>query len=425
MRDSASSPEQSKVRLGIKANLPQFTLLVVVNALVGAMVGFYALVPLIGQRDFGLTSNLLLLSYIFSFGLSKAFCNYYSGRLADTYGRRRLLILGWLFGIPVPILIIYAPDWGWIVFANLLLGINQGFAWSMTVIMKVDLVGPARRGLAMGLNEFAGYLAVSITLLSSGIIAAHYSLRPEPFYLGLGFAVFGLSLSALKVRETRDHALLEARQSLSEADLTNVTFGTQPPRSVFRFTTFGDSALSAACFAGLVNNLIFGMSWGLFPLLYASHGVSVDTINVIKAFYPGVWGVLQLVTGPLSDKVGRKWLIVSGQLVQAGGLWLTAAFREVPFWMAATALLGVGTALVYPSLLAAVSDVAHPKWRGAALGTYRFWRDIGYAVGAVFGGLLADFYSIPLAINAIGLLTLISAVIVSLRMYETRKLSLK
>ena len=415
-----SEPER-RVTLGIKANLSQFILLVVVNALVGAMVGFYALVPLIGQRDFGLTSNLILLSYIFSFGLSKAFCNYYAGRLADTYGRRRLLILGWILGVPVPIIIILAPSWGWIVFANFLLGMNQGFAWSMTVIMKVDLVGPERRGLAMGLNEFAGYLAVSITLLVSGVIAARYALRPEPFYLGLGFAAFGLSLSALKVKETRKYALFEAQKSLNNAKSRDVIADMQAPSSIFRFTTFQDHALSSSCFAGLVNNLIFGMSWGLFPLLYASHGVGVDVINLIKALYPGVWGILQLGTGPLSDKVGRKWLIVAGQLVQAGGLWLTAASSQVPPWMVATALLGIGTALVYPSLLAAVGDVAHPSWRGTALGTYRFWRDIGYAVGAVLGGLLADFYSIPFAIEIIGLLTVLSAGVVAMRMYETRK----
>ncbi len=416
-----TSEPESGATLGIRANLPQFVLLVVVNALVGAMVGFYALVPLIGQRDFGLTSNLILLSYIFSFGLSKAFCNYYGGRLADAYGRRKLLILGWILGVPVPIIIILAPSWGWIVFANFLLGMNQGFAWSMTVIMKVDLVGPERRGLAMGLNEFAGYLAVSITLLVSGIIAARYALRPEPFYLGLGFAAFGLSLSALKVKETRSYALFEARKSWADANNRGVTAGTQTPSSVFRFTTLQNPALSSCCFAGLVNNLIFGMSWGLFPLLYASHGVSVDVINLIKALYPGVWGILQLGTGPLSDRVGRKWLIVAGQLVQAGGLWLTAASGQVPLWMVATALLGIGTALVYPSLLASVGDVAHPSWRGAALGTYRFWRDIGYAVGAVFGGLLADFYSIPFAIDMIGLLTIVSAGTVALKMYETRK----
>lgn len=422
MRRAFGNSKHKAVSLGIRVNLAQFTLLVIVNALVGAMVGFYALVPLIGQRDFGLTSNLILLSYIFSFGLSKAFCNYFAGRLADTYGRRRLLILGWLLGVPVPIMIILAPSWGWIVFANFLLGMNQGFAWSMTVIMKVDLVGPERRGLAMGLNEFAGYLAVSITLLVSGMIAARYALRPEPFYLGLGFAAFGLSLSALKVRETRGYALFEAQKNMADTNANVTTTGTQTPGGIFYFTTLKDPALSSSCFAGLVNNLIFGMSWGLFPLLYASYGVGVDVINLIKALYPGVWGILQLGTGPLSDKVGRKWLIVMGQLVQAGGLWLTAASGQVPQWMLATGLLGIGTALVYPSLLAAVGDVAHPSWRGAALGTYRFWRDIGYAVGAVLGGLLADFYSIPFAIDMIGLLTIASAGLVALRMYETRKL---
>jgi MFS family permease len=400
--------------------LGQFVLLVVINVFVGALVGFYALVPLIGQREFGLTSNTVLLSYIFSFGIAKAFCNYYAGRLADRFGRRKLLVLGWLFAVPVPILVIWAPDWSWVVIANVLLGINQGFAWSMTVLMKLDLVGPARRGLAMGLNEFAGYLAVSGTLLASGYVAAIYALRPEPFYLGIGFTAMGLGLSAARAKETRGHALLEAGASTAVVAAHPAALpSTAPSRNTFLYTTLRDRALSATCLAGLVNNLIFGMSWGLFPLFYAANGLDVDSINLIKAFYPGVWGALQLGTGALSDRVGRKWLIVGGQGVQAAGLWLTVATVGVSNWIFASALIGVGTALVYPALLAAVSDVAHPSWRGAALGTYRFWRDAGYAVGAVLAGTLADYVSIPFAITAVSWLALGSAGLVAIRMYET------
>jgi MFS family permease len=404
----------------VQPNLGQFLLLIVINAFVGALVGFYALVPLIGQREFGLTSNTVLLSYILSFGIAKAFCNYYAGRLADRFGRRKLLVLGWLFAVPVPILVIWAPEWSWIVVANVLLGINQGFAWSMTVLMKLDLVGPARRGLAMGLNEFAGYLAVSGTLLASGYVAALYALRPEPFYLGIAFTAIGLGLSAARAKETRAHALLEARAaSPMVAAHPASPLATTAARNPFLFTTLHDRALSAVCVAGLVNNLIFGMSWGLFPLFYAANGLDVDTINLIKAFYPGVWGALQLGTGALSDRVGRKWLIVGGQAVQAAGVWLTVAIAGVPNWIFASALIGVGTAFVYPALLAAVSDVAHPAWRGAALGTYRFWRDAGYAVGAVLAGTLADYVSIPFAITAISWLALGSAGLVGIRMYET------
>lgn len=406
--------------LGLKANLGQFTLLVIINAFVGALVGFYSLVSLIGQRDFALTSNTVILSYIFSFGVTKAVCNYYAGKLADKYGRRRLLIVGWLLGLPVPLVVIFAPDWSWIVAANVLLGVNQGFAWSMTVIMKIDLVGPAKRGLALGLNEFAGYIAVSLTLLLSGYLAVIYSLRPEPFYFGLLFAALGLGLSVVKVKETKHHVLLETQ--LNESSHSGQSAYANPaPKSIFSFTTLQDRALSSSCVAGLVNNLIFGMSMGLFPLFFASKGLDVDSINLIKAFYPGIWGVLQLATGPSSDRLGRKWMIVSGQLVQAGGIWLIVLSSGVFSWILASGLIGLGTALVYPTLLAAVSDVADPKWRGAALGTYRFWRDMGYAVGAVVSGVVADFFGIAFSISVVGFVALSSALLVALRMYETKR----
>ncbi len=407
----------SKILLGLRPNLRQFTLLVVVNSFVGALVGFYSLVPLIGQREFGLISHIVIVSYVFSFGIAKAFCNYYAGTLADKFGRKRLLVLGWLIGIPVPLLIIVAPNWWWIVFANILLGINQGFAWSMTVIMKIDLVGPARRGLAMGLNEFAGYISVSITLLASGYLASIYGLRPVPFYPGIAFAIIGTCLSLLLVRETKQYAHLEAEQR-RVAPSVRVPRDNPHPKNIFLYTTLKDRALSSSCQAGLVNNLIFGMSWGLFPLFFSANGLTVDTINLIKAFYPGTWGILQLITGPMSDRLGRKWLIVSGQTIQGGALWLTMFSRNVSSWILASGLLGLGTALVYPALLAAVSDVASPQWRGTALGTYRFWRDAGYAVGAVFSGVLADLFDIPFTISVVGWLTLVSAGLVALRMYE-------
>ena len=412
------------IKLGLLPNIKQFTLLVVANAFVGAMVGFYSLVSLIGEQEFGIVSKTVILSYVIAFGVTKAFCNFYAGKLADRWGRRRILLVGWFLGVPVPILIILAPDWWWIVFANVLLGVNQGLAWSMTVIMKIDLAGPARRGLAMGLNEFAGYFSVSGSLWASGYIAALYSLRPEPFYLGLAFTMFGLGLSLL-TRETRPYALLEAKLRQSEnPSQTSAPQTLAPalfPRNVFLFTTFKERALSSSCFAGLVNNLIFGMSWGIIPLFFAAHGLDVDTINFIKAFYPGLWGIFQLITGPLSDRLGRKWLIVTGQLIQAGGIWLTVFSRDVTLWIIASGLLGLGTALVYPSLLAAVSDVAHPEWRGAALGTYRFWRDMGYAVGAGLSGILADIFGMSFSISVVGWLAFTSGVLVTFRMYETHR----
>ncbi len=402
--------QTTALSLGLRANLSQFILLIVINAFVGSLVGFYTLLPLIAQSDFGIKSDTVILSYVTGFGITKAFSDYYAGRLADKFGRKRMLTLGWLIGVPVPILIILAPSYSWLVFANILLGINQGVAWSMTVIMKTDLAGQENRGLAMGLNEFSGYLSVSITLLVSGYIAAMFALRPGPFYLGIAFTLIGLSLSVLKAKETKHHAVLEAHQGVEN----------KRHRNVFLFTTLGDRALSSSCFAGLVNNMIFGMCWGLFPLFFASRGLSVGSISFVSAFYPGVWGVAQLATGPLSDRLGRKRLIVAGQLMQAAGVWLIVLSSGILDWTLANCLLGLGTAFVYPSLLAAVGDVARPQWRGEALGTYRFWRDMGYAAGAVFAGTLADLFSIPLAISAVGGIAAVSSAIVAVRMYETR-----
>jgi MFS family permease len=406
----------SAIRLGLRSNWQQFTLLVIVNAFVGAMVGLErTVVPLIARQDFGLLSGTVILSFIISFGVVKALANLAAGGLGDRLGRKRLLVAGWLIGLPVPVLIMWAPSWGWIVLANVLLGINQGLCWSTTVIMKIDLVGPKQRGLAMGLNEFAGYLAVSLSALATGYIAATYALRPQPFYLGIAFALLGLVFSVLFVRETHEHAREEARQ-VTQAN----NKGEKPSfAQILLITSWKDRALFAASQAGMVNNLNDGMVWGLLPLFLAGAGLSIERIGLIAAVYPGVWGLGQLATGALSDRLGRKWMIAAGLWVQAVGIIMIVAARGFGMWITAAALMGLGTALVYPTLLAAVSDVAHPEWRGSAVGVYRLWRDGGYAVGALLSGLLADAFGIPIAIAAIGGLTALSGLVVARVMYET------
>ncbi|HEY7460000.1 MAG TPA: MFS transporter [Xanthobacteraceae bacterium] len=410
--DSSVQPRAGGVTLGLLANWRQFALLILINAFVGGMVGIErTVVPLIGSEEFGIASTTLVISFIVSFGVVKAFANLVSGQLADTWGRKRVLVLGWLFGLPVPFMIMWAPSWEWVVAANVLLGINQGLTWSMTVIMKVDLVGPKSRGLAVGLNEFAGYLAVGVTAFITGYIAAHFGLRPAPIYLGIGYAVLGAALSVLLVRDTRDHVRLEV--------------GGAPPTSeairfwdVFSLTSFRDRNLFAASQAGLVNNLNDGMSWGIFPLFFATFGLSVERIGFLAAVYPATWGILQIATGPMSDRWGRKGLIVAGMWVQAAGLLLTALTREFEFWLVGSLLLGLGTAMVYPSLIAAVSDASHPTWRARSLSVYRFWRDLGYAIGALSAGLIADFFGLPWAIGTIAALTFLSGVIAALLMRE-------
>lgn len=410
---------REEIRLGLRENWQQFTLLIVVNAFVGAMVGLErTVVPLIAEEEFGLVSRAAALSFIVSFGLVKALANMFAGALGDRWGRKQILIAGWLVGLPVPLLIIFAPSWSWIVFANVLLGVNQGLCWSTTVIMKIDLVGPKQRGLAMGLNEFAGYVAVSLAALGSGYLAAAYGLRPAPFVPGIGLAVLGLLFSLFFVRETRPHAALEAR--LGETDAASVAG--EDERSfaqVLLLTSWKDKTLFAASQAGMVNNLNDGMVWGLLPLLLASFGLSVERIGLLAATYPGVWGLAQLFTGAWSDRVGRKGLIASGMWVQAAGIGLLVVGRSFWPWFVAVVLLGLGTAMVYPTLLAAISDVAHPTWRGSAVGVYRLWRDGGYAVGALGAGLLADALGMGAAIGAIGVLTLLSGLVVVGVMRET------
>ncbi len=402
------------VELGIRQNLKQFSLLVVVNAFVGAMVGMErSILPALAEHEFQLAAKAGVLSFIVVFGVTKAFTNYLAGQLSDRFGRKHVLVAGWLVAVPVPFLLMWAPSWTWVLVANVFLGVSQGLTWSTTVIMKIDLAGPKNRGLAMGLNEFAGYLAVAASALVTGWLAARYGLRPEPFYLGVAFVGIGLALSVLVVRETTHHV---ARES----SLDTTTPGTARTRSeVFWQTTLFDRNLSSVCQAGLVNNLNDGMAWGLFPIVFAGAHMSLDQIGALAAIYPGTWGVAQLFTGAWSDRVGRKWLIASGMWVQAIGIGVTALSREFAGFALGSVLLGVGTALVYPTLLAAIGDVAHPSWRASSVGVYRLWRDLGYAVGALVAGVVADALGLAPAMWVVAVLTFASGVITAARMSET------
>lgn len=403
--------------LGLRANLAQFSLLVLINAFVGAMVGQERLLPLLGERLFGITSHGALLAFIVSFGVAKATANLFTGRLSDRIGRNPLLVAGWLIGLPVPLLIMVAPSWDWIVVANILLGINQGLCWSSTVIMKIDLAGPTRRGLAMGLNEAAGYLAVAGATWLTGYLASTLALRPWPFVPGLVCATLGLLLSLLLVRDTHAHAHVEAAHHRATAPAGGAAPATF--RQLFVEVSWRERALSAVSQAGLVNNLNDGMVWGLFPLFFAAHGLSLTQIGELAAFYPAVWSLAQIGTGALADRWGRKGLIVAGMEIQAVGIGLTVFTDGFGWWALGAGLLGLGTALVYPTLLAAIGDVAAPTSRATAVGVYRLWRDLGYAVGAVLAGVIADALGVPAAIAGVALLTALSGGIVVVRMYET------
>ncbi|MGQ8869547.1 MFS transporter [Myroides sp. TSA_177.3] len=408
------------IQLGLKENWKQFTLLVVVNMMVGGMVGLErTVVPLVGTEEFHIQSDVVVFSFIMAFGVVKAFTNLISGVLADQYTRKKVLVLGWLIGVPVPFLLAYGPSWDWILFANILLGISQGLAWSMTVNMKIDLVGSKSRGLAMGLNEAAGYGAVGLTALITGIIASRYGLRPAPFYLGIAYTLIGLLLSIFVVRDTRQFAQLEAKQHNQTAKE-----GIAKPNLwwVFKETTYKDKNLFSISQAGLINNLNDGMSWGVFPLLFISMGVGLEGVGWIKAVYPVVWGVGQIVTGPLTDKWGRKPLIVWGMFIQVLGHLVigSAVFNPLTAGLIGSILLGIGTAMVYPALLAAVSDVAHPNWRASSLGVYRFWRDMGYAIGALMAGIVGNYFGLMWAVHIAGALTFVSGIVVWIRMKENR-----
>jgi MFS family permease len=409
---SAAAPA---IQLGLRENWQQFSLLVLINAFVGGMVGLErTVVPLLAEQEFGLASRTIALSFIVSFGVVKALANLFAGRFSDRVGRKQILVTGWLFGLPVPIIIMLAPSWDWIILANVLLGINQGLCWSTTVNMKIDLVGPARRGLAMGLNEAAGSLAVATATLASGYIAASYGLRPEPFYLGVIFAVAGLVLSAVFVRDSRAHARHEGQLQGGAS-----TEATRSFREIFALTSWQDRRLFAVSQAGLVNNLNDGMAWGLFPLYFTAAGLPITQIAILSALYPAVWGLGQLGTGTLSDHIGRKPLITGGMALQALGIFLIAATAGFLPWAIGAVLLGLGTAMVYPTLLAAIGDVAHPEWRASSVGVYRLWRDGGYAIGALLAGIVADALGLTWAIGAVGVLTLLSSGVVATVMTET------
>ncbi len=402
----------SHVRLGLRENVAQFSLLVVVNAFVGAMIGVErSILPAIAEAEFDLAARTAVLSFIVVFGVTKALTNYFAGRLSDRLGRKRVLVVGWLVAIPAPFLLMWAPSWGWVLVANAFLGVSQGMTWSTTVIMKIDLAGPKQRGLAMGLNEFAGYLAVAGSALATGWVAGAYHLRPEPFYLGVGFVAVGLALSAGLVRETRHHVAEESRGAPPPETITQ--------RAIFWRTTLADPNLSSATQVGMVNNLNDGMAWGLFPLFFAAADMSIAEIGLLAAIYPATWGLAQLVTGALSDRLGRKWLIVAGMWVQGGGIVVVALASSFGGFAVGAVLLGVGTAMVYPTLLAVIGDVAHPSWRASSVGIYRLWRDLGYAIGALLAGALADGLGLAPAMWAVAGLTFLSGVGAAMRMTET------
>jgi MFS family permease len=406
---------ESAIRLGLRENLGQFLLLLLVNAFVGAMVGLErSILPAVAQQDFHIAARAAILSFIVVFGVSKALTNYLAGRLSDRFGRKHVLVAGWLVAAPVPFVLMWAPSWDWVVAGNVLLGVSQGLTWSTTVIMKIDLVGPRRRGLAMGLNEFSGYFAVALSALATGWIAAHVGLRPQPFYLGIAYVAFGLGLSVLVVRETRQYARHEA--ALRSAEPGHVA---PTQMQIFQRTSFIDPNLSSVSQAGLVNNLNDGMAWGLFPLVFAAAGLDLASIGALAAIYPAVWGIAQIFTGAVSDRLGRKWLIASGMWVQAVGIAITAMAERFSGFAFAAVLLGLGTAMVYPTLLAAIGDVAHPSWRASAVGVYRLWRDLGYAVGALLAGITADLFGLAAAVWVVAALTFASGAIVAIRMRET------
>jgi MFS family permease len=428
--DGKNNSDDSKtIRLGLRPNINQFLILVLVNAFVGAMVGLeQTVVPLIGKQTFHIESNTLILSFIASFGLVKAILNLFAGNLSDRWGRKKVLILGWLFGLPVPFILLFAPNWNWIIFANVLLGINQALTWSMTVNMKVDLVGKKNRGLALGFNEFAGYISVAIVGFVTGYLASSFGLKPYPFYIGIAFPILGFLISLLVVKDTRKYTALEIKNEESNSSSTLVDNNKNAKdnlhfKEVFIQTSWKDRSLLAVSQAGLVNNLIFGVSWGLFTLYFASFGTAVNEIGFLKAVHPGIWGVLQLLTGSLSDRIGRKILIYPGMIVQAIGVWTVLFTNSFFGWITGMSLLGIGTALVYPTLLAAISDIAHPRWRATSLGVYRFWRDLGFVFGAVGIGYIADISSISIAIQFVAWVALASGIFVLIVMRETKRIS--
>jgi MFS family permease len=395
-------------RLGIRANWRQFVLLVAINAFVGAMIGLErSVLPTLAKREFAVTSATVALTFLVAFGVVKAGSNLAAGTLADRVGRKRLLVLGWLAALPVPFLLWFAGSWSWIVAANLFLGVNQGLTWSMTVVMKVDLTGPARRGLALGLNESFGYGAVALAAFGSGQLAVGHNPRDVAALLGLLVACGGLVLSAVFVRDTGRHLEMEIGANAPPS---------VRPRDVLRRVTFSDPSLSAASQAGLVNNLNDAVAWGLLPIFLASRGLSIGQIGVVAAVYPAAWALGQIGCGALSDRVGRKRPIVAGMWVQAAAIALFPVVTSYGGWIVAALVMGIGTALVYPTLLAVIGDVSAATWRASAIGAYRLWRDLGYAVGGLTAGTLADVAGMRAAFFAVAALTAFSGAVVAGRM---------
>ena len=394
------------IKLGLKENWKQFTLLVIVNAFVGGMVGLErTIIPQIAEADFALGAKTAILSFIAVFGVTKAITNYYTGTLANRFGRKNLLVAGWIIALPVPLLLIYAPDWNWIIVANIFLGVSQGLTWSSTVVMKIDLVGEKDRGFAMGLNESAGYMALAAIAFLTGWIASNYGLRPYPFYLGIGLGVFGLLMSWLLIRDTKHHVKLESASSTAPL-----------LKNIFWETTWKHRNLGSITQAGLVNNLNDGMVWGLFPLLLASKGFNLHETGIIVATYPAVWSLGQLYTGKLADRHCKKTLLFIGMFMQGIALLAMISANSFLWFMVLSSLLGIGTAIVYPTFLAAISDYTHPDQRPKSIGIFRLWRDLGYAFGAVLTGLIADRYGLTAPVLAIGLLTVLSAIVLQYRM---------
>lgn len=395
-------------QLGLKENWKQFGLLVIINAFVGGMVGLErSVLPQLAEQEFGVGSKTSIFSFIIAFGITKALCNYFTGKLANQIGRKKMMVIGWLFALPIPFILIYATNWNWIIFANILLGINQGLTWSMAVIMKIDLVGNKQRGLAVGINEFAGYVSVGIVAFLTGYIANKYGIRPYPFYLGILFSVAGLVLSIFFLKDTKTHLQIESTQS-------NIPL----LKNIFRDTTLTNKSLSGITQAGLVNNLNDGMMWGLLPLILLSKHFTQTQIGMLTAIYPTVWGLSQLFTGKLSDKYSKRMLLFFGMLLQAVAiLFLTIAETNIHFIIIGVSL-GFGTALVYPTFINAIADYTHPTQRAETLGVFRLWRDLGYAIGAIITGLLADKFGISFSIMFIGILTALSAFIVLVRVKD-------
>ena len=396
----------SNVKLGLKENWKQFVLLVIVNAFVGGMVGLErSILPEIAETDFNMIAKTAILSFIIVFGISKAITNYFAGALANRVGRKNLLVIGWLFALPIPFILIYATHWNWIIFANVLLGINQGLTWSSTVVMKIDLVGEKDRGLAMGLNESAGYLAVGGVAFLTSWIASEYGLRPYPFYLGVGFSIIGLLGSIFLIKDTVHHVAKEV-----------ATSSIRKLKNIFSETSWKDRNLGSISQAGLVNNLNDGMVWGIFPILLASRNFSLEQIGIIVAIYPGVWGIGQLFTGKMADLLNKKHMLFIGMFAQGLALLCFIYAQTFLDFIILSSILGAGTALVYPTFLAGISDFTHPEQRAQSIGIFRLWRDLGYAFGAILTGVIANVWSIMHAIIAIGVLTLISSFIILARM---------